>query len=1139
MSTKPVACQIRYVPTDSNPADCATRGIPSKDFSSHIWWKGPQFLSQQEETWSLNTPFSITIDTTREPEPETIPTELLEIERLFKSNQTNGSEINVDPCEETPKRNGRKGTVVNHITTEKSQTMTLPLMSSWLQTKRAMAIVLKFIKVKILKNVSNHNKNKLQESIPELSIDIAFPLNEPTPKDLQAAEKCLIRMAQNQHILKSNKYTNLNVILEPDGILRCYGRLQNSELPEETKYPILLPPNHDITKLIIRDYHQKIGHQGVNGTLANIRTKYWIPTGRQAVRKVLNSCMICKKWNAKPYLYPDSPSLPRVRSTRSRPFENVGIDFAGPFLVRTSPDITAKVWICLFSCMVTRAVHLELVEGLSAEAFVNSLRRFVARRGAPTAIVSDNATNFKLAHEILLEQSNHNNIINSNNQINTFLSQNQIQWKFITPLSPWKGGFYERLVGMMKMCLRKLIGRRTLSMTNFQTLMTEIEAMINSRPLAYSGSTIDDSLVIRPIDFLIPQAKLGLLPEKEHDENDNDYTPTITTKTDSIQHLSETNNYLTKLWTMWREQYLLELRNLHEKRIRQRSFTRKTPKIGEVVLIMDNDVSRGSWPMGIVTTLLKGPDEEIREVELRTANREHIKRSINMLVPLELDTYTHDSYDCASHSRNEDQLAAANNTGSSSKSKNSQIREILPRRAKENYNNITLSQVKITLNEVVLRCNKETLYYTRNTETRVQYSKRCPHMGSCKGAKCAEITPNTLVKELNIANKFTGITYCTESCGGLGCSCGFPSSGCLFYRVYQVPLDHDIYEVFHCPTWTERAAVQFETTSWLQKRRTYRVELKPNVQKKLEDMYFELTSVAIPPLPILSETFLSSSTLVAKVAKGHSFSYACLGQDQVTTRRTNKSTIERCSIKDTCHSGSMEETDNKPRAESQIDSENPQQDSETPATNAVNPTDQQPNCLSPPVTVASPPGLMLPPQLGYGQPTIICPAMKTLHATLSSLHKDIIDLKKEVRMHRGAVEFLAEHMEACVNTAIKPEQVHAAVQAEEHPPPPADESSPNQQQPSDKPSSLSSSPPSCCVFCGAEHWATNCDIYPTLTSRRRSLMHQNRCERCLGPANHMVTACQPRSNCFYCKQAKRCFEMIKHHSTFCPYQFKM
>ncbi|KHJ76983.1 hypothetical protein OESDEN_23397, partial [Oesophagostomum dentatum] len=97
--------------------------------------------------------------------------------------------------------------------------------------------------------------------------------------------------------------------------------------------------------------------------------------------------------------------------------------------------------------------------------------------------------------------------------------------------------------------------------------------------------------------------------------------------------------------------------------------------------------------------------------------------------------------------------------------------------------------IKTTLVEAVFRCQKETLYYTRNTIVKVQSRKRCPDMGTCTGAKCAKITPNTLVKELSVANNYTGITYCSESCGGLGCTCGFPSSGCLFYRIYHVPTD--------------------------------------------------------------------------------------------------------------------------------------------------------------------------------------------------------------------------------------------------------------------------------------------------------------------------------------------------------------
>ncbi|CAJ0607277.1 unnamed protein product [Cylicocyclus nassatus] len=497
-----VLCWV-HTTKPKNKNDYATRGTNSAEIIKAEWMKGPKFLLNTEQYTNQEFPLRIT-------------TKNKDIQ-LDESEQTSVENIQEEDREECTGNDSLRELPIHATCTEAKmdKQLPLPVLSTWFETKRAMTNVLRFVKLRISSTISEENQRKLSIAIPELSeIRTERQRQEISTEEINAAEKCIIKMIQRQFKILNDKYKNLNLLPDPDGILRCFGRLQKSLLPENTRNPILLPPNDPITRLIVKEYHEKIGHQGVNGTIANIRTKFWIPTARQVVRKTLNSCMICKRWHAKPYLYPNSPSLPLCRSSSSRPFEHVGIDFAGPFYVRAMENSTIKVWTCLFTCMVTRAVHLEMVESLSAEAFVNSLRRFVARRGVPTSIISDNATNFQLGQEIINDQTAQNEIADVST-FNTFLSKNQIKWKFITPLSPWKGGFYERLVGIMKLCLRKIIGRRQLAAPSFQTFLSEAEAMINTRPLAYAGSDVDDSLIIRPIDFLIPHAQLNLMKEQD------------------------------------------------------------------------------------------------------------------------------------------------------------------------------------------------------------------------------------------------------------------------------------------------------------------------------------------------------------------------------------------------------------------------------------------------------------------------------------------------------------------------------------------------------------------------------------------------------------------------------------------------
>ena len=186
--------------------------------------------------------------------------------------------------------------------------------------------------------------------------------------------------------------------------MRCEGRLVNSDLNLDARRPFILPRRHHLTKLIIRENHEGVYHSGVRATLAQLRSKYWVPKGRQEVKRVLSECVTCRKLKGKSYSSPPTAALPEFRVREAPPFSRVGVDFAGPLYVKSKTGGMEKVYIALFSCCVTRAIHLELVEDLSAAAFRHCLRRFAARYGTPALIVSDNAKPFKRSTEKALNE---------------------------------------------------------------------------------------------------------------------------------------------------------------------------------------------------------------------------------------------------------------------------------------------------------------------------------------------------------------------------------------------------------------------------------------------------------------------------------------------------------------------------------------------------------------------------------------------------------------------------------------------------------------------------------------------------------------------------------------------------------------
>ena len=160
--------------------------------------------------------------------------------------------------------------------------------------------------------------------------------------------------------------------------------------------------------------------------------------------------MTCKKWEGTAFTQPATASLREFRVNLAPPFSRDGVDFAGPKYVKGRGKQLKKVYVCLFSCFVTRALHLDLVEDLSTPTFLRCLRKFSARRGTPALIVSDNAKTFKGAWKEIRTLFRHP-------EVRAELEKKGIEWRFNIARDPWWGGFFERMVKSVKQCLKKAI----------------------------------------------------------------------------------------------------------------------------------------------------------------------------------------------------------------------------------------------------------------------------------------------------------------------------------------------------------------------------------------------------------------------------------------------------------------------------------------------------------------------------------------------------------------------------------------------------------------------------------------------------------------------------------------------------------
>ena len=298
---------------------------------------------------------------------------------------------------------------------------------------------------------------------------------------------------------------------------------------------------------------------------------------------------------------PVMPPLPKQRVSESVPFSHCGIDYFGPLYVKENSG-TKNVWVCLFKCLVTRAVHLELILDMSTEMFLLGLRRFVARHGSPREILSDNASQFKLAQDTIDKLWGQ---VLTESDIISYSANERIKWTFIVELAPWMGGFYERLISLVKRSLRKTIGKICLTNNQLLTVLKEAEAIINSRPLVYVGDDINSGTALTTAHFLSLNPRVGLPSFDLENDHDSTFSPKVNPAEILIRTWKKGLKHLEKFWRVWRDDYLLNLRERSQTNLKSpRVQSASTAKVGHVVLIKDN-LPRGCWRIGRIDELVR------------------------------------------------------------------------------------------------------------------------------------------------------------------------------------------------------------------------------------------------------------------------------------------------------------------------------------------------------------------------------------------------------------------------------------------------------------------------------------------------------------------------------------------------------
>ena len=370
-----------FCPGSLNPADLPSRGMADKVCDPEsVWYNGPGFLSQPDNEWPVD-PANVSTESS-----EVLSEVLKQPPNVVRSLPVNSQESN------EPEANIDAIIDINRF-------------GNFNKLLRVTAHVMKFInKLKQSRELRKQGRERSRNK--ELNSLLASEIEQRELMWITCIQKASFKTELEFQGRKTNRsmpqyVSQFGLYLDNNRVLRCKGRLDKSGMEFGTRHPVLHPPKHPFVELIIRDVHERVKHNGIRDTLTTIRERFWIIRGRESVKRLIKGCVICRKAEGQPYTCGSVPDLPALRVSNDPPFTNVGLDFAGPLYIRDKgndrDENSGKVYILLFTCASTRAVHLEVTPTLSVPSFLRAFRRFVSRRGTPALLISDNAKTFRAA----------------------------------------------------------------------------------------------------------------------------------------------------------------------------------------------------------------------------------------------------------------------------------------------------------------------------------------------------------------------------------------------------------------------------------------------------------------------------------------------------------------------------------------------------------------------------------------------------------------------------------------------------------------------------------------------------------------------------------------------------------------------
>lgn len=561
------ASDWNWVSTNDNPSDAATRdAVAIDDIKENKWYKGPEFLLKTQEFWPVQPQMKI------EESDELIE----EIHSVYTISEKTVLEL-----------------------------PDISRFSKFLRLIRTTAWIYRYV---------NNLRSKIRKE--ELFV------GDLVPSEVDKAKIIWLRKAQNdtfgedikilrKHgcVQSNSRLLQLSPVLDENFVLRLDGRLKHAPVVDCVKQPIILDPKHALTEMLIHHEHEVCMHTGKDLVVNQLRQEFWIINIKAAVKKCFNDCRFCKNRKCKPEP-PEMGPLPEYRLTPYvRPFNFCGVDYFGPIEVKIGRRVEKRYGV-LFTCLTIRAIHIEVASSLDTSSAIMAIRRFVSVRGCPSEMWSDNGTNLKGADKELQQH------IKTFDQsiIQQEMSVKGILWHFIPPLSPHMGGSWERMIGLVKTSIKAAFIEHHPKEETLRTVLSEAQALVNSRPLTEISNDSEDADCLTPNHFLIGTASTNPIPgvfEKF--------------ELTSRKQWRVSQALLEIFWKKWIVGYLPTLVK------RKKWFKKVEPlKVGDMVKIHDEEIRKGIYPLGIITKIFPGEDQQVRAAEVKTAKGSFVRPTVKL-----------------------------------------------------------------------------------------------------------------------------------------------------------------------------------------------------------------------------------------------------------------------------------------------------------------------------------------------------------------------------------------------------------------------------------------------------------------------------------------------------------------------------